>query len=623
MVHVESNHVASQAVQSSRSEAAPMPAAQALVFPEGTSQQSFMGGGGSGSNSGDGGSPNRGQTSAAPEAPQPVVFTPTAPVEAPRPAPVTRSAPAPAPATEAAAPAPTDTVHIETKLELPTTPAPAARPATPPAATAPAPAVSAAPEETAAPAPAIEVQQEVVVRAQPARVAATTASASEASSASAVGESQPEVHEDVVQPATASERRQESPTAVRQEGFFTGPQTAGPQFARQAYSGDDTPFDIGSDHTTTGDATRVAPTLSSSVKPASAQAAQGNSQSQSQDTGGFSSGDQGAGDGDQRGAEHSAAGTLSRSGPQAATGNSSALNAILAAMEPEGTEGGEEIDAKVNREISKGAGSPTNAAKVEQVASRNAASTVSTLLKKANKEKELNDVSALDEADALESLDVMLKVGGQDTERSKRVAKHAMAMADQLGINDSRTRKQIEDGAMLIDIGQAGINLASANDEQLEIIGNFLEEEGGLKMKALHAGTVLRDVGMIQVSEEVLGKTEDEMTAGELEEYRMHPVYGEQIISQIGSLKHLGPIIRGHHERWDGTGYPDGLRERDIPLASRIIAVADHFEDLMTPGPGKEPFSMEEALQTLRDGAGKQFDPNLINAFMLVMEKAT
>ena len=457
------------------------------------------------------------------------------------------------------------------------------------------------------------------VRPQAARPSASAISSTESSSTAATPESKGETPTEAVQPMAVTERRQEAASAARQENYFSQPENVQQRSFTQAYGGDDTPFDFHAD-ASPGEASRVSPTIASTVKPASSQPSQASSQQQSQDTGGFSSGDGGTGDGDQRGSEHAMTGGVGRGGPQAQTSSNSALNAIIAAMEPETGET-EEAEAHTAREISGGAA--TDSVKLEQVASRNAASTMSTLLKKANKEKETGDISTLDETEAMETLDTMLKLGGQDTERSQRVAKHALAMADQLGISDSRTRKQLEDGAMLIDIGQAGINLASANDEQMQVINSFLEEEGGLKTKALHAATVLRDIGMVGVDESIQGKTMDEMTAGELEEYKQHPAIGGEIIGQIGSLKHLAPIIRGHHENWDGSGFPDGLKERDIPLASRIIAVADHFEDLMTPGEGKEPFTMEGALQTLRDGAGTKFDPNLINAFMMVMEKAT
>ncbi|MCE7872444.1 HD domain-containing protein, partial [bacterium CPR1] len=419
--------------------------------------------------------------------------------------------------------------------------------------------------------------------------------------------------QDGILPISPIDRRREPTQDLRQETL--APWRAAERNERQAFGAEDARFDSHSEPTT-GAANRLAPTLAGTVRQASAQGAQANQQSQQQESG-FGSGDQGQG-GDDRGADRHSAHGLGRGPAQAQNSTSTALAAIMAAMQPEGAE---EAEAQETHRAATMGASEMDSVQLESVANRHAASAVTSLLKKANKEKELGDLQNLDEDAALHSLGVMLKMGGQSTERSEKVMQHAMAMADELGINDFRTRKQIRDGAMLIDIGQVGIALGGASDEKIDLMADFLNEHGTLNLRALHASTILRDVGKIQVPEEILAKAPDELTSAEMEELKKHPIYGEEIMNQIGSLKHLGPIIRSHHERWDGNGYPDGLAGRDIPLASRIIAVADHFEDLLAAGPDGKPFSVENALQTLRDGSGAQFDPVLIDAFLRVMER--
>lgn len=133
---------------------------------------------------------------------------------------------------------------------------------------------------------------------------------------------------------------------------------------------------------------------------------------------------------------------------------------------------------------------------------------------------------------------------------------------------------------------------------------------------------VLHDVGKIAVPDHVLSK-QDELRDYELELIKRHSSTGSDI---LGKAMHLHPVmgaVRGHHERWDGQGYPDGLSGTDIPLAARIIAVADSFDAMTSERPYREPLSWDAAIEEVRACSGSQFDPEVAHAFIQILESDT
>ena len=101
----------------------------------------------------------------------------------------------------------------------------------------------------------------------------------------------------------------------------------------------------------------------------------------------------------------------------------------------------------------------------------------------------------------------------------------------------------------------------------------------------------------------------------------MHPIFGAHIVFPIAFLRHLCRVIRAHHERCDGKGYPDGLAGEDIPLASRVIAVADVFDALVAERPYKAGMPVPKVKAILLEGRGTHFDPDCLDAFMRVLER--
>ena len=97
---------------------------------------------------------------------------------------------------------------------------------------------------------------------------------------------------------------------------------------------------------------------------------------------------------------------------------------------------------------------------------------------------------------------------------------------------------------------------------------------------------------------------------------KIHPVVGYQIAAQLDMLKPMIACIRNHHERWDGTGYPDKLKGEDIPLLARIVCLADAYDAMATDRPYKKAIPMDECKKILRRQAGPQFDPDLVELFI-------
>ena len=137
-------------------------------------------------------------------------------------------------------------------------------------------------------------------------------------------------------------------------------------------------------------------------------------------------------------------------------------------------------------------------------------------------------------------------------------------------------------------------------------------EEG---MEALEFASFLHDIGKIGIRDAVLLKP-GPLDEKEWEHMRTHPVKGYEIASQIEMLKPTMPCIRNHHERWDGKGYPDGLKGEAIPLAARIVAIADAYDAMATDRPYKKALPLEDCERLLRKNAGVMYDPILIETFV-------
>jgi putative two-component system response regulator len=123
-------------------------------------------------------------------------------------------------------------------------------------------------------------------------------------------------------------------------------------------------------------------------------------------------------------------------------------------------------------------------------------------------------------------------------------------------------------------------------------------------LQTLHRGGLLHDVGMLAIPLSVLQKA-GPLDREELALVRSHTVRGDELCRNLRSLQAVRPIIRHHHERLDGSGYPDRLRGEDVPLLAQIIGVVDVYDALTTPRPYQETLSPKQALGILRDQVGR------------------
>ena len=150
----------------------------------------------------------------------------------------------------------------------------------------------------------------------------------------------------------------------------------------------------------------------------------------------------------------------------------------------------------------------------------------------------------------------------------------------------------------------------------------FLAREVGLdqaQQAALHSASLLHDVGKIAVPDDILRKP-GHLTPEEMEVVKQHVELGGMLVRDLASAEVVADGVRHHHERWDGSGYPDGLAGEEISLFARIIAVADAFSAMTTSRPYRHALTTGVALERLSAAAGTQLDPRLVDVFVLAME---
>jgi len=136
---------------------------------------------------------------------------------------------------------------------------------------------------------------------------------------------------------------------------------------------------------------------------------------------------------------------------------------------------------------------------------------------------------------------------------------------------------------------------------------------------AVEFGFLLHDVGKVAMPDAILWKPEP-LTSDERTLMERHPVVGWEILREVSFLDDAKLVVRHHHERWDGTGYPDHLAGERIPLSARVFSVADTFDALTTLRPYRQPSSIPEAKEIIAEQSGTQFDPAVVEAFMTIDE---
>jgi putative two-component system response regulator len=168
---------------------------------------------------------------------------------------------------------------------------------------------------------------------------------------------------------------------------------------------------------------------------------------------------------------------------------------------------------------------------------------------------------------------------------------------------------------------EAKDDITGGHQQRLGAYATLIGERLGLAGRALDAlrtGARLHDVGKIGVDEAILRKP-GALSADEYARIQQHTLIGEHILGPLCLSAPITAIVRSHHERWDGRGYPDSLAGEDIPLGARIVAVADAFDAMTAERPYSQPMTVEAAIERLRAGAGAQWDPEVVEVMLEVL----
>jgi putative nucleotidyltransferase with HDIG domain len=131
----------------------------------------------------------------------------------------------------------------------------------------------------------------------------------------------------------------------------------------------------------------------------------------------------------------------------------------------------------------------------------------------------------------------------------------------------------------------------------------------------IRRGAILHDIGKVAIPDQILFKP-GPLARDEWEIMRRHPLIAVELLSPVNYLEPALEIPHWHHEKWDGTGYPDGLGQEDIPFSARLFALADVYDALISKRPYRLPWPKEEAIQYIEDQAGKHFDPRIVPEFL-------
>jgi len=193
-----------------------------------------------------------------------------------------------------------------------------------------------------------------------------------------------------------------------------------------------------------------------------------------------------------------------------------------------------------------------------------------------------------------------LEHGRQHQHYNAAVHAHVEALAAAMDMRDQRTARHSED---VVGLAQQ--------------VGELLGLETA-SMLELEFAARLHDVGKIQVPDAVLNKP-GPLDPHENDVIRCHAAWGAETLARIPGLEAVATIVRFHHERWDGAGYPDGLSGERIPLASRIISVCDAYGAMTCDRPYRSALGPDDALGEIRSGSGTQFDPDVVDALVAVL----
>ncbi len=216
-------------------------------------------------------------------------------------------------------------------------------------------------------------------------------------------------------------------------------------------------------------------------------------------------------------------------------------------------------------------------------------------------------------------------------EAALRALEKARGRADGIvgALDDAGSDEGLEDGVRITGVVRSLVEALEAKDPYLGAhlravsrialrMGRQMSMEQG-QLGALVTGALLHDVGKIGVPDHILHKPA-RLTEGEYETMKRHPVLGAEILAPVEDLAPAVPVVKHHHERFDGRGYPDGLRAEEIPFGARIVSVADAFDSMIRSRPYGYGITREAALEEIEENSGTQFDPRAVRALLRVVD---
>ncbi|HUG05343.1 MAG TPA: HD-GYP domain-containing protein [Candidatus Limnocylindria bacterium] len=218
---------------------------------------------------------------------------------------------------------------------------------------------------------------------------------------------------------------------------------------------------------------------------------------------------------------------------------------------------------------------------------------------------------------ALAAALLWLVLRGVYARSSKRIVAQASALEDALALRERTYDATLTALTSALDFRD---NETGGHSDRVVGYMELLLEQmniGGAELATLRRGALLHDVGKIGVPDSVLRKP-TALSESEWAVMKRHPEFGAQIIAGIPFLEEVARIVRHHHERWDGMGYPDGLRGEHIPLGARIFAVGDSFDAMTSDRPYRRALLIDAAREEIRRCGGTQFDPAVVTAFLSI-----
>ena len=210
--------------------------------------------------------------------------------------------------------------------------------------------------------------------------------------------------------------------------------------------------------------------------------------------------------------------------------------------------------------------------------------------------------TAIDNNKTLETISLEKKISTLKKEASQSLIEAIFAFAKTIQLKDRSTGEHVE----------RTVRYAKGIAEELGLSPEEVER--------IKKGAILHDLGKIGISENILRK-KGKLTKKEIEEIKKHPQIGVDIIRPIQYLHEIIPLILFHHERWDGKGYPLGLKSEEIPMGARIISVADAYQAITSPRSYRNAFSPKKAFAMIRAAAGIKYDPHIVKIFLKVFSK--